>query len=166
MMKRRIAVLLMFGALPWSQLHAQSQTAEATFRVSTRVNAVCSVTASNLDFGVYATQTASPKQASTVLRATCTPGTTYQLGLNEGTTAGATVTQRKLVSASNATLNYQLYSDSARSVIWGNTPGTDTVTGLPGTGLAQDYTVFGSIPPSQAAPAEEFGDTITVRIYY
>ena len=165
MMKQRLAVLAMFGALTAVPLHAQ-QTGETTFRVSARVNAVCDITASPLDFGVYTTQTASPKLGTTLLRATCTPGTTYQIGLTEGTTSGATTAQRKLVGASNATLNYQLYSDSARSVVWGNTQGVDTVTGIPGTGLKQDYTVYGSIPPSQPANAEEYGDTITVRIYY
>jgi spore coat protein U-like protein len=163
-MKQRMAVLLMLAALPAVQLQAQQQTADTTFRVSTRVNAVCDISASALDFGEYRAATGSPRQGTTQLRATCTPGTTYQIGLNEGTSAGASTNQRKMVSATGA-LNYQLYTDSARSVIWGNTPGTDTVTGA-GTGLAQDLTVFGSIPAGQSVPAEEYADTITVRIYY
>ena len=72
--------------------------------------------------------------------------------------------QRKMVSGAN-NLNYQLYSDSARSTIWGETTGTDTVTGV-GTGLAQDHTVFGAIPGTQNIPAGDYADTITVRIYY
>ena len=71
---------------------------------------------------------------------------------------------RKWSSGAN-TLNYQLYSDSARSTIWGNTTGTDTVTGV-GTGLAEDHTVFGTIPAAQVVPAGDYADTITVRIYY
>jgi spore coat protein U-like protein len=39
------------------------------------------------------------------------------------------------------------------------------VTGV-GNGLAQDHTVFGSVPASQVVPAEDYGDTITVRIFY
>jgi len=62
-------------------------------------------------------------------------------------------------------LNYQLYSDSARSTIWGNTVGTDTVTGS-GTGLALDHTVYGSIPAAQVVPAGSYQDTITVTISY
>jgi spore coat protein U-like protein len=164
MIKQRLAVLLMLGALPLAGVQAQ-QNASTTFRVSTRVNAVCEISASNLDFGVYSAQGGSPLQGTTLLRATCTPNTGYQIGLNEGTSPGATTNQRRMVSPTTTALNYQLYSDAARSSIWGNTPGTDTVTGV-GTGLPQDYTVFGAVPAAQLVPADEYGDTITVRIYY
>lgn len=161
-MKLRIAVLVL-GILPWAALHAQ-QTAQTTFRVSASVQAVCEVTATDLSFGTYTSQNATDLQGTTLLRATCTPGSSYQVGLNEGTSAGATVNQRKMVSGAQA-LNYQLYRESSRTSIWGNTTGTDTVTGV-GTGLAQDHTVFGSIPAKQVIPAGEYSDTITVRIYF
>src|SRR6476661_5222729 len=123
-MKRRIAVVLMLGLMPWAELHAQSQTASTTFRVSAKVQAVCEVTATDLAFGTYTSQAGTPLQGTTLLRATCTPGSTYNVGLNEGTSPGATINARKMVSGTQA-LNYQLYSDSARSRVWGNTTGTD-----------------------------------------
>ena len=163
-MKQRIAVLSVLAVLPWAGLNAQT-TVETTFRVSATVSSVCSITASSLDFGAYNTAAASPNLGTTELRATCSPGQTYQIGLTEGTTAGATVNQRKMGSSGSSTLNYQLYSDSARSSIWGTTPGTDTVTGV-GSGLAVSHTVYGSIPPTQGVPAAAYSDTITVRLYY
>jgi spore coat protein U-like protein len=69
-----------------------------------------------------------------------------------------------MVSGAN-NLNYQLYSDSARATIWGNTPGTDTVTGV-GTGTPVDHTVFGAVPAAQVVPAGDYADTITVRVFY
>jgi len=162
-MKRLSVALLALGLLSWGGLHAQ-QTTQTTFRVSATVNAVCAVTATDLQFGAYTAQSGTPLQGTTLLRATCTPNTTYYVGLDQGQSPGATVNQRKMVSgASN--LNYQLYSDSAHSVVWGNTTGTDTVTGV-GSGLAQDHTVFGSIPASQVIPAGDYTDTITVRVYF
>ena len=161
-MKRRLSVLLMLGA--WAGAQAQ-ETAEATFRVTARVNAVCEVTADNLDFGAYSAQDGSPLRGESLLKATCTPGVSYQIGLNQGTSPGAAVEQRKMVSAASVALEYQLYSDSARSSIWGNTPGTDTVTDV-GTGLRQDHTVYGNVPAAQLVPADNYEDTITVRIYY
>jgi spore coat protein U-like protein len=165
-MKYRIAVpvLLMLGMLPWVALHAQQQTAQTTFQVKARVSAVCEVTATDLDFGTYTSNTGSSRLGTTTLKATCTPNTTYNVGLNEGTSPGATVNARKLVSGAN-NLNYQLYSDASRSVIWGNTTGTDTVTGI-GTGLAVDHTVYGSVAAKQVVPAGDYADTITVRLYY
>ena len=165
-MKQRIAVLLMLGMFPWAELHAQGQTATTTFRVSAKVQAVCAVTATDLDFGTYTSAGGTSLQGTTLLRATCTPSSSYNIGLNEGTTPGATVNQRLMKPAAGTqNLNYQLYSDSARSTIWGNTTGTDTVTGV-GTGLAVDHTVFGAIPAAQKVPAGDYTDTITVRIYY
>jgi spore coat protein U-like protein len=163
-MKQRIAYLLMLGMLPLAEIHAQGQTAQTTFRVTTKVQAVCDVTATDLAFGTYTSQAGTPLQGTTLLRATCTPNSTYNIGLNEGTSPGATVNQRKMVSGTQA-LNYQLYSDSARSTIWGNTTGSDTVTGV-GTGLPVDHTVFGAVPSAQVVPAGDYADTITVRIYY
>jgi spore coat protein U-like protein len=163
-MRQRIAVLLMLGMMPWAELGAQSQPATTTFRVQARVEAVCAVTATDLNFGTYSAQAGTALQGTTLLRATCTPGTTYNVGLNEGTSSGATVNQRKMASGANS-LNYQLYSDSARSIIWGNTTGTDTVTGT-GTGLTQDHTIYGAVPAAQAVPAGDYADTITVRVYY
>jgi spore coat protein U-like protein len=158
-----VSIALMLGALAGAELHAQ-QTATTTFRVTAKVQAVCEVTSSDLAFGTYNPKASSPHQVTTLLRATCTPGSTYNIGLNEGTSPGATINQRKMASGSNA-LNYQLYSDSARSAIWGNTTGTDTVTGV-GTGLSQDHTVFGTVPAAQVVPAGDYADTITVRVYY
>jgi spore coat protein U-like protein len=157
------AALLILGTTPLVGLQAQ-QTTQTTFRVSATVNAVCEVAASDLQFGAYTAQSGTPLQGTTLLRATCTPNTTYYVGLDQGQAPGATVNQRKMVSGAN-NLSYQLYSDAAHTVIWGNTTGTDTVTGV-GNGLAQDHTVFGSIPASQVIPAGEYADTITVRIYF
>jgi spore coat protein U-like protein len=162
-MKYRIAVLVMLGLMPWAELHAQT-TATATFRVTAKVNAVCAVTASDLGFGPYVSSNGSALTGTTLLRATCTPNTTYYVGLDQGQAPGATVNARKMVSGTN-NLNYQLYSDSSRSKIWGNTTGTDTVTGS-GTGIAQDHTVYGSVPAAQNVAAGDYADTITVRVYY
>jgi len=163
MMKQRIAILLILAVMPWVELHAQ-QTATTTFRVTAKVQAVCAVTASDLGFGTYTSQSGTPLQGTTVLRATCTPSTTYNVGLDQGQSPGATINQRKMVSGTS-NLNYQLYSDASRTKIWGNTTGTDTVTGV-GTGTATDHTVFGAVPAAQVVPAGDYADTITVRVYY
>jgi len=164
-MTRRLAMVLMLGMMPWAGLHAQSLTATTTFRVTAKVQAVCAITASDLVFGNYTSSTGTPLLGTTILSATCTPGTTYNLGLNAGTSPGATVNQRKMVSTGASALNYQLYSDASRTTIWGNTAGTDTVTGA-GTGLAISHTVYGAVPAAQVVPAGDYADTITVTILY
>ena len=75
-MKRRMAVLLVLGMLPWAGLNAQ-QTA---FRVTARVVEFCDVAAPD-----------RPLPAAAQLRATCTPKTSYLVGPNRGTSPGATI---------------------------------------------------------------------------
>ena len=164
-MKQRIAVLLMLGLMPWAELHAQGQEVSTTFKVTAKVQAVCAVTATDLSFGTYTSQCGAALQGTTLLRATCTPGSTYNIGLNDGAAGGSTYAGRQMASAGGQKLTYQLYRDSARTNIWGNTTGTDTVQDV-GTGLAKDHTVFGAIPAAQVVPAGDYQDTITVRVYY
>ena len=93
-MKKRAAILLMLGLMPWAGLHAQ-QTAQTTFKVLARVEANCVVTATDLDFGAYTSPGGAQLLATTPLRVTCTPSTTYHVGLDQGQSPGATVNQRK-----------------------------------------------------------------------
>src|SRR4051812_41763251 len=44
-MRRRFAVMLVLGLMPWAELHAQAQQAQTTFKVAAKVQAVCDVTA-------------------------------------------------------------------------------------------------------------------------
>ena len=162
-MKRRIAVLLVLGILPWAGLYAQ-QTAQTTFRVSATVNAVCAITASDLAFGTYTAQSGTPLLGTTALRATCTPETTYNIGFNEGTSPGATVNTRQNGLGSEQPQLSTLFRRGSQHDL-GQYAGTDTVTGV-GTGMAVDHTVYGTVPAAQNIPAGIYGDTITVRIYY
>jgi spore coat protein U-like protein len=90
-MKRRIAVLLVFGMLPGADLYAQQppQNAErATLKVSARVQSVCEVIASDLELGNSTVRGAGPLLGTTSLRATCTPNQTYNVGLSQGASSG------------------------------------------------------------------------------
>jgi spore coat protein U-like protein len=90
-MKRRIAVLLVFGMLPGADLYAQQppQTAErATFKVSARVDAVCEIIASDLNLDNPTALSTGPLLGTTSLRATCTPNQTYNVGLSQGASSG------------------------------------------------------------------------------
>jgi len=164
-MRRRIAALLMLGMMPWSGVHAQSLTATATFIVKTTVQAVCSVSATDLNFGVYNAQSGGATMSNTTVNATCTPGTTYNISLGAGG-AGNIYGGRQMASGTNK-LNYQLYRDAGRTNIWGNTIGTDTVTGGGGAGgLPVPHTVYGSLAAGQVVPAGSYQDTIVVTITY
>ncbi len=139
-------------------------TVTASIAVSATVLSSCGVTALPLAFGTYSPTQSTNTTAQTTVVVTCTNGTPYNVGLNAGAGTGATVATRKMTSGSN-TLTYSLYSDSGYSTVWGNTIGTNTVTGT-GTGLTQTINVYGSATALQAVPAGSYADTVTVSLTY
>lgn len=131
----------------------------------------CSVSTTSVTFGAYNPISPSPFDSTGNVRVTCggvlgllIP---YDIALDKGTL----ITPRKMISGSN-TLNYDLYTSSAHTVIWGDgTGGTQivsddiTITLLGGT--SKNHTVYGRIPGSQiqALPGN-YSDTVTVTVTY
>jgi spore coat protein U-like protein len=155
------AILVSTSLVPAA--HAVS-TATAIIPVTATVLSACAVVAAPLVFGNYDPTAASALTANTNVLVTCTFGTPYNVGLNQGLGTGATITNRKMMWGAN-TLTYQLFQDAAFSSNWGQTIGTDTETGT-GSSLPQSLTVYGRIPASQAAVAGLYLDTITVTVTY
>ena len=136
-------------------------TTTTTFQVTANVQATCLVSATPLAFGTY-NGTVNNKTSN--VNVTCTNTTPYNVGLDAGTSTGATVTTRKMVNGSN-TLGYSLFRDAAQTLNWGNTVGTDTLSGT-GTGAAQLLNVFGRIPGSQAPAPGTYTDTILITLTF
>jgi len=140
-----------------------SSTSQYSFTVSATLVTGCNVSATNLNFGSIGTLTSAVNGTSAVT-ASCTSTTPYNIGLNAGTGSGATVTNR-LMTSGTATLGYALYSNAAMTTIWGNTVGTNTVAAT-GSGAAQNYTVYGQVPPQTTPAPATYTDTITVTVNY
>jgi spore coat protein U-like protein len=139
------------------------QTRSASFTTTATVLATCRVAATSMNFGSVAALSSSV-DASSSITVRCTNGTPYNVGLSAGNGAGATVFNRKMTNA-GSTVSYSLYINSARSTVWGNTVGTDTVGGT-GSGNDQTLTVNGRVP-AQATPAPaNYADTIVVTVTY
>lgn len=154
--------LTAFGVMGETALAA---TATTTFDVTATVADTCSIAASNLAFGTY-DPGAGDLNGTTTLTATCTENTTYDIGLDTGSNgASATTTTRAMDDGLANYLDYELYQDSARTTVWGDTIGTDTVSQT-STGGDESHTVYGQIPGSQFVPAGSYSDTINVTITY
>ncbi|MBR0650386.1 spore coat U domain-containing protein [Roseomonas terrae] len=141
---------------------ARAQTATTTFQVTATVQATCLITANPLAFGTY---TGTQTDATTTISVTCTNTTAYNVALNAGTAPGATVTTRSMTGPASALLGYSLFSDAARTVVWGTTVGTNTVAGT-GTGSAQALTVYGRVPAGQFVAPGAYVDTITATVSF
>jgi spore coat protein U-like protein len=141
---------------------SQAEVVNATFTVTADVLTNCFVEADNLNFGNY---TGVEVDANTTVRATCSTGTPYTIGLSAGTSTGAVVTARKMTGPASELLAYSLSQDAAHTVNWGDTIGTDTVAGT-GTGVAQPLTVFGRITAGQFLGPGAFTDSIVVTLTF
>jgi spore coat protein U-like protein len=137
-------------------------SATASFTVTAVVQATCLVSATNMAFGTYTGAVATSTSAVSV---TCTNTTPYNIGLSAGLATGATVTTRKMTGPASATLNYALFRDSARTLNWGNTVGTDTISST-GNGSAQLSSVFGKLAVGQLVTPGAYSDTIIVTVTY
>jgi spore coat protein U-like protein len=151
---RRLLLLSMAWLPPSAALAATTVT---TFAINMTIQATCVVSALPLNFATY---TGTLLTGTTTVTVTCTNTTPYTVGLNAGTATSATVTTRKMTYLTN-TLGYVLTSDSAHTVNWGVTIGTDTVAGT-GNGSAQPLTVYGQIAAGQYTAPGAYTVTATV----
>jgi spore coat protein U-like protein len=136
--------------------------ATTTFNVTVGTPVNCTISASNLNFGGYI---GNQLDGTTTLRATCTAGEGYEIGLSAGTSVGATTTTRAMTGPGGATLAYGLFQDSDRTINWGDILDTDTVSAI-GTGTSQSFTVFGRIPAGPNLAPGLYQDTITVTLSF
>jgi len=142
---------------------AATATANMTVRIT--IQAQCLIQSANdLDFGTNGVIAANIDQATTI-GVQCTSGQTYNIGLSAGAGSGATTAVRVMTGPSNATINYGIYRDAARTQTWGITIGTDTVTGT-GNGAVQNINVYGRVPPQTTPAAGVYTDTVAVTVTY
>jgi spore coat protein U-like protein len=141
---------------------ALAATDTATMDVSATVteNCVVSTTALSLTSG-------SNVDGTSTIDVTCTADTTWEATADAGGGTGASLTTRKMANGANL-LDYALYTDSARTTIWGD--GADATTSKisdTGTGSAQTKTIYGRVSSGQTSlPAGAYSDTVTVTVTY
>ena len=168
-MRNVLTALLTTGALLGAAVSASAGTATTTFTVTATVNTNCKVSAANLAF-IY-TPGAGNATNNTTVTVNCTKGTKFNTELTAG--GSGTIAQRVMSDGSGDSLQYNLYRDSAWTLVWGTTDGTDTVAGTgAGMGAAQavTQTVYGQVVDSAAnqlqTPGSAYTDTITVNVTY
>lgn len=143
---------------------ALAATAPATMAVNITIQNACNVSSvapTAMAFGTLGPLAAAVNQTSTIT-VTCTKSAPYNIGLDGGTSGS--VSARTMVNGANS-VGYQLYSDTGRTVVWGNTIGTNTVASS-GTGSAQAFTVYGQVPAQATPPAATYTDTVNVTVTY
>jgi spore coat protein U-like protein len=155
------AVLVTLGLASTSVFAA---TSSSTMPVQIVIQNACNVATSaptTLDFGTPGPLVANV-DSTAVITLTCTTGAHYDVGLDGGGAGAANINGRRMINGTN-TVAYQLYSNGAHTSVWGNTIGTDTMSGS-GNGTSQTLTVYGRVPPQTTPPAATYNDTVNVIV--
>lgn len=159
------------GLVISSSALAQSP-ATGTLNAKIVITANCAIVGTNtdLDFGSkVSTEGTNVISASNGgFSVNCTPGTTYNIGL-QSAASGMTTDGKGVMKGTSGNINtigYQLYQDSSTTV-WGNSPtGTINTKGGTGTGAAIAYTVYGKTTSTLNVPADTYSDIVNINVYY
>jgi spore coat protein U-like protein len=139
----------------------------------------CTISAGPLYFGNYDPLLAQPNDSTANTDVTCSWAggsrrntlVAYVLALSTG--ASGTYAQRHMLSG-NDRLPYNLFTDAARSQIWGDSSGgTGIGSGAMRIGSGQgnntdtrNHTIYGRIPAQLDAEYGDYGDTIFVTLIF
>jgi spore coat protein U-like protein len=161
----RLAGAAVLGGLVAAPSYASTATGD--LGVSATVTSNCTLSTSPVAFGNVDVTSGSNVDATGSIGVTCTSGTAWDASADAGSGTGATLDTRKMTSGTNL-LNYVLYTDSARSTVWGD--GVDSATSLisdTGSGVEQTKTIYGRVPSGQTGvPAGSYADTVAVTVTY
>jgi spore coat protein U-like protein len=133
----------------------------------------CAVATTGLVFGVYNTGTATPNDTTGSVTVTCvalsSTAVSYTIAFSPG--AGGSVAARAMTAAGVPPLAYQIYTDIARSRIWGDGTGGSFNVGdgytLPAIlPVVRQYPSYGRMPARQLVSPGIFGDSVSVMITY
>lgn len=163
-----VLVAAAFASCLLMPVAANSATATANLVVTLTITANCTISASTVPFGTTSSLLTAINQTGNV-NVTCTNTTPYTVGLDGGNVAASTVNARLMAGTTTGntttTIPYQLYSDTGRTSVWGNTSGT-WVTGT-GSGAAQTLIVYGQVPTATITPKPDaYQSTVVATITF
>jgi spore coat protein U-like protein len=162
-----VAAALAIGAVS----STDAATATQNLSLTASVTANCTISTAVVAFGAYdpvVTNATTALNGTGTVSVTCTNGasTTVTLGQGSNAATGSTdaIPARRLNDGGTNFLTYSLYSDTGRTVVWGNTVGTSVAH--TGTGLLTALTVYGAVTAGQNVPAGSYSDTVLATITF
>lgn len=142
-----------------------SATESDSFEVRLTIQANCQITAADIDFGTFAVGTTAQYDGQGDVVVTCaSAATSYTVALSTG--VASSYAPRQMQQGSPLlSVQYNLFTDSARSTVWGDGSGA-TVTQASTTGQVQTFTAYGRVPAGQAVTPGVYLDTVTATVTF
>jgi spore coat protein U-like protein len=120
----------------------------------------CTFTVQSVAFGNYDTISGQSVNSAGSITVSCNVIDSYSISLSPGQ---GTLLVRQMRTGGYG-LNYNLYTDALRTMIWGD--GTSGTVIVSDTAIGGIYTVYGRIPANQNLPAGTYTDSITVTLNF
>jgi spore coat protein U domain-containing protein, fimbrial subunit CupE1/2/3/6 len=166
---RRILIVLAGFALvsiaAEGRLSGQQQS--ATLTVSANVVKNCTISTAPVAFGNYdsvAANATKPLDGIGTITVTCTKGAAAKVGLNPGGNAQGTT--RRMAGAAAEYLTYELYKDTGRATIWGDTSTTALDVPAAPNQTPRNFTVYGRVAQAQQAAVGAYTDTVVATVNF
>lgn len=149
------------GCIGAGMLAAALWATPAAAQVCTEVTTVA------VAFGAYDERFPSPANATGQVRLTCDTGVAYQVFLDAGTHSGGSFSPRAMADDGGLyQLQYNLFTDSNRTVVWGDGTGsTETISGV-AQGAQDILQVYGRVFALQPVGVGAYSDTVMVTVEY
>ena len=167
-MRRILIVLAGFAVVSIAaESRLSGQTASASLTVTANVSKNCTITTAPVNFGAYdpvAANATAPLDGIGTITVTCTKGAAAKVGLNTGSNAQGTT--RRMSGGAAAYLTYELYKDTARATVWGDT--VDTALDIPAAPNRnpRNFTVYGRVAAAQDATVGSYTDTVVATVNF
>ena len=136
--------------------------------VASPAMAACTVSVTSVAFGNYNTLSPTATDSAGTLTAVCHPSDQSLVVSISGGLSGSPLSRTMRNGA--AVLNYNLYSDAARTTVWGDGTSGATVTVTNSTVSAGQRTfnqpIYGRIPALQAVGMGTYNDNLVVTVTF
>lgn len=132
----------------------------------------CNVTALPAAFGSYNPVNGTNTDSTGTVNVTCSAlvifSTSYNIQL--GTGDSGNYSSRYMTGPNSIKLNYNLYTTSTRTIVWGDGTGSTSIISDSYSALllsqTRSYTIYGRIPAAQVVSANSYNDTVVVTVVY
>lgn len=152
-------------------LAARADSASASFSTGTTVTNRCVISVASLAFGEYlaaGTNATTPLDGTGTVSVACTKGASATIGIGQGTNPNGSSTDaapKRRMASGTQKLRYDLYRDSGRTSVWGNTVATAKSYSAASVSTAS-ITIYARMPAGQDVGAGDFSDTVTATITF
>lgn len=133
----------------------------------------CSVATGNVAFGTYDVFSLVNLDSTGAVLVTCSraggsPNSTLSIAIGSSASSGSIANRRMQTGGGSDFLGYNLFRDAARTSVWGNTSGVDTLVQTIAVSNNQSVqvsaTIFGRIPAGQDVRMGIYADSVTVTV--